>query len=547
MDNFLGTDYADLLQVDKSTGDPLGLAALSERLYNTVFPGYNNTVRHIRVYSSLCWMALQIRQSFDAAPPRSKGEAKERRESAFQKIELALLWANQGGIKGLNVAGAGREFPSTNARQRLAFSEFKGDATLRGNTYYGPSIMNGLGFVDQNWFCTPSGAALGRAFGQQLGTANAHRWLKDIDHQFATNAQVRAAKPALDLFSPSPGEQSAFLASFFPAKRSDCEDDRAENRWYSVHLMLNTIRSLGPGPSTEAQIRAAMARGVTPTGDSVHLSGAEPMQAAWAVLQLRQLQRLATETLFSVVFDWVRRNNGVGLGVGACLAEIVAAARPHYKQQEIETGSDLSVFFKRLQGKNGSLYAAAARSGKPEGDLFEYLGPIGIKSSRLRGAQGGAAVAGAVNALSFCAIEASNLETQKWTSELLRHLDTERASLLALSRAFKEHASRPVTEWIRTLLSEWVFGRYFEVAIQRAEEPNGKLRFDFTYEEAGLQVTGVRTERFEASYSRDKLYHTLLLCAQCGLVSSSFRDGQELFSLTVPGRRRVSSYQQDAK
>jgi hypothetical protein len=547
VDKFLGTGYADLLEVDQPTGDPLNLAALSERLYNTVFPGYNNVVRHIRVYSALCWMSLQVQDSFAADPPRTNKEAKERQKIAFEKMELALLWANEGLLKGLRVAGASRQFPQNNTPQKLAFTEWTRQATLRGPTTYGPSLTNGLKFLDSNWVCTPTfGRELGNSFGKLLGPSRAHAWLKDVRNQFATRNQINSSSAALQLFKPSADEQGAFLASYFPKRLADCESALDRNRWHSVHLVLHAIQVHKDSRPSEAQLRASMARGITEAGQSVLRPGLEPMHAAWSILQLRQLQRLATETLFSVVLDWVRRNNAAGKVIRDCLDDLVSAAKPFYDEQGIRTASELAQFLKNLQGDYPSLYVAAAGKRQPSADLFEYLQRVGSRQSRTWGTNGCAAVAEAVNALTFCGLEVTNLSMQKHTGQLLARLSAERCSLIGLSQALRAQERRSVTDWIRTLASDWAVGRYFEVAIQRATETNGKLRFAFSSADAGLHLTGVQTGSFQPSYSADKLYHTLLLCEQCDLVQSSVKDEVELFSLTADGRRRVKSYGQDA-
>lgn len=47
----LGAGYADRLHLDRGEADPLDLASANERLYNSVFPGYNNAVRfHPRLF-----------------------------------------------------------------------------------------------------------------------------------------------------------------------------------------------------------------------------------------------------------------------------------------------------------------------------------------------------------------------------------------------------------------------------------------------------------------------------------------------------------------
>ena len=50
------TQYVD----DTQSVDPLGTAAVIEALYRSIYPGINNAVEFVRVYSAICWMVRQI-------------------------------------------------------------------------------------------------------------------------------------------------------------------------------------------------------------------------------------------------------------------------------------------------------------------------------------------------------------------------------------------------------------------------------------------------------------------------------------------------------
>lgn len=52
--------FTEPLAFEIAGDDPLGLAPTNERLYMAVFPGVNNVVRYIRVYSAICWSVRQI-------------------------------------------------------------------------------------------------------------------------------------------------------------------------------------------------------------------------------------------------------------------------------------------------------------------------------------------------------------------------------------------------------------------------------------------------------------------------------------------------------
>src|SRR4051812_46355192 len=91
--------------------DPLGVAPTNERMFGNVFPGVNNAVRYIRVYSLIVWTVNLIeehlrRHEGELAPE----EVNELSKNALQRIQLALLWRNSG-QKLPQLAGSTRKFP----------------------------------------------------------------------------------------------------------------------------------------------------------------------------------------------------------------------------------------------------------------------------------------------------------------------------------------------------------------------------------------------------------------------------------------------------
>ncbi len=540
-----GADYADLLQLEKGQGDPLGLAAMNERLYNLVFPGYNNVVRHIRVYSSLCWMAERVQESYLSDPPSTKQEAKERMKRALQKMELVLLWANEGRLTGLGVAGVDRPFPQDNRAQSLEFSGWDSKATLMAAAAYGPSIANGFKFFEGDQVCTPEGKELAQAFGANIEPGRATAWLRGVTTLQSTRRQIQKVAPALDLSAASKDEQTAFMRSFFPVKRGSTTELNRANRWTSLQLTLSAIEKLPPGSATETEIRAAMARGLTPTGGVVVAPGMEAMQAAWAVLQLRQLQRLALETLYGLVVSWVSAHHRQGLYATDCVDDLRAAALEHYQANKLSSLRDLERQFAKLQGGAPSLYEAAAASPETGADVFDGIARMQGRKPEPWGVGTAQSAAEAINALTFCAIETANLLAAPHTRAQLKELAIERCSLTALERSFRTFHTKTLESWIDFLVGQWVLVRYAEVTASRGAAPNGHLRFAFTVGERGLELCGPRAEPFRASISQDKLFHTLLLLEQSGLVRREPSEAGDAYSLTAAGRARTAHYQRD--
>lgn len=531
----LGAGYADRLHLDRGEADPLDLASANERLYNSVFPGYNNAVRFIRVYSALAWMAARVQQYLKRNPPATTDEADAIQLQAMQKMELVLVWANQ---KRATLAGIRRRFPEEEDREvTLRFSEWDNGASLMAAVQYGPSITNGLRFLDSNWVCThQAGVRLAQAFAANLGDRRTHQWLADVKRLKADRRLVNQLDAALDVTRPSPQEQEEFAASFFP-QQPPAADTKERDRWESLHLVFNTIRRIRAtgGTATETQIRQAMARGVTELGDSVLLPGLEQRQAAWAVLQLRQLQRFSCESLLSMVMGWVRAHDGHGLGPEDCADAVARVGGQSLRHHGIRTCEDLRGKLLEFRGRHASFYAAAAGDPGGHADVFRYLEQLRSAEARTWYAATPAAERNAT-ALAFCALETSHLRAQDAHARVLGELSVERGSLTALEKSFGRLGHADVEEWIRHLVLDWIFARYSEVAVNRASVRGGKLRFDFTCDEAGLQLGSSRRAPFQPSIAKDKLQSTLALCVQCGFLAVDRNGG---YRLTSTGTERV--------
>ncbi|MBI3346958.1 MAG: hypothetical protein HY020_07070 [Burkholderiales bacterium] len=545
MTEFGAAGYPDLVELDKRLGDPLGFAAGTERLYNTIFPGYNNVVRHLRVYSSLCWMARTVGDSLKSDPPASEAEARGRQSRALEKMQIIFLWANEGQVSGLQVAGASRGFPVTNEPVPLLFENWESSANLLANVAYGPSITNGLGFLNRERLCTTAGEALAAAFEKNLPTDAQLAWLRDVNVLEARRSQIKRIQGALNLHTPRKAEKEAFLAAFFPGKQASLSGARAKNRWSGIHLTLASIAASPSGRATETEIRGTMARGISPLGTQVVKPGLEEMQSIWAILQLQQLQRLATETLFGAVLLWIEGNQLTGAGIDECVNAMRESGEKQYQKHGISLSVDLETYLRAYQGSKASFYDAASHNPGTPADVLEHLRVVGSHNS-LQWIEGGCrAVAEAVTALTFVTMETLNLTRSSKHRELLNELSAERGSLLSMARSQQRLRAEPVGNWIAHLVIDWTFARYFEVVTARSEGSNGKLRFAFTTGENGLEMCGPHAEPFQPNVSTDKLRHTLLLCIQCGLVNSVGSGDQTTYFLTAAGRSRVDSYEAD--
>ncbi|WP_315126389.1 hypothetical protein [Comamonas antarctica] len=535
------TRYADPLELARGQGDPLDLASTNERLYNTVFFGFNNVVRYIRVYSAMCWMAREVEIFLNKTKGLTKAQARDQRTRAMEKIELAVLWASGPDAE---LSGKTRSFAKDGESQRLTMDQWDMSARLLSAQQYQPSLTNGFKFVKVGLVCTDRGRQLASAFEARLGAPQAHQWLRDVTCLEATSVQIERARGILSVLEPPTAmERQAFTASFFPDDPRDTgeiSDSRDEQRWLSLHLVLNTIAQLDQAwdAQDEDGIRAAMTSGMTPSARSVIRPGLERSQALWATLQLRLLQRIALETLLAFVIGWVQLHNRAGRRAADCARDIGDAAGQAFLAVGLEKVKDLRAVLANAQHGQATLALVATTTGNQASDVFYYLRELDkLKSAAWHGGQG-EWLRLAVTGLAVCAVEAGNFMRLPWHQKALDSIVGERTSLTALLASFQCFNDRPLAEWTQELVMAWSFSRYSEVAAHRAVLQNGKLRFDFSEGEFGLELGPPRNAPFQPVWQGDKLYTALVLLQQCGMLE--FVD--EKWSLTMAGKKRVRDY-----
>jgi hypothetical protein len=538
------------LDQEVSGDDPLGLAPTNERLYGAVFPGVNNVVRYIRVYSAICWIVQRIDQYLKLnASPLKKREAKQLFEQATQKMELLITWVNKN--KGfLEIAGTGRDFPNHDNSVKLVFESFGSSrASLLAAVAYRPSLTNGLGFLEQRaestFSCTPAGEALANAFNAQAMASSHYDWLADILALDASRGDVLDLEAILDVGHPSVPEQVAFRAQFFPSPQERDFDSPTRNRWLALNLVLRAVDAIcrtkaSRGESalaSEAEIRACMARGRTSDGTLLPLAMLNTVQAWWAVLQLRQLQRLAVDVIYCVVERWLGKQNieGGDTAIDSCTRNIgnsvVDGLASDYKGKVFP----LLAAFREWQGNSDSLYAAAcAVPPDEELDVFSHI--EGLLNVDMEFDESGAneAITGAYVALVFSAVETSNLLGSTDTKDVLQK-DQDSCSLISLLHLVNRMQEATPDALMAYLIKHWVVLRHFHVVADRSQRVDGKNRFRFVVGDHGLERFNPAAGMPGPAFAQDRLEHILILCGQSGLLE--YRDGG--YRLSVYGSQRM--------
>lgn len=545
--------FSEPVQEGLSGDDPLGLASTSEQLYNSAFPGFNNVVRYIRVYSTICWMCEQVADYLSKRPVATNREARLLFEGAIEKMELALTWANPNAT---GLAGSQRAFPNNNRPVEMRFSTFgPSHATNFNPQTYQPSLTRGLRFLEARelgtFHCLPHGAALARAFDQAVRVLPDYQWLKAPDKLSGRRNQIQALAPALDLSNPSSAEQAAFLSSFFPEVLAADASNNDRARWLTLKLLLRSVDAVcrangAAGSAATASpdaIRACMARGIATDGTSVVSGEVVTVQAWWAVLQVRQMQRLCLETLYCVLERWIaeRESSGGSQALEDCLQQIPKSGVVYVHEDFRETVGQMELFFEGVQAGCASLYEAATRwtsSGQDDendADVFLHVRRLNDWRTLTFDEDGDCeAVANAYIGLVFCAVETRNLSANSDALSAMRS-DADACSMLRLAELVKRFRAEGIEAFVSHVIKEWVVLRHFEVVGSRSVRFDGKNRFRFILGDFGLERFVKSGSLPTPGASEDKLNHALMLCEQSGLLN----EANGAYSLTAAGGRRL--------
>ena len=526
-----------------SGDDPLGMAPVNERLYGSVFPGINNVVQYIRVYSALCWMLVRI-DDYLQSHKLKQLEAKLVHQQALEKIQNLLTWSNIGlGVGGM--AGATRNFPAEKRKVPLLFETFGPNrASYLDSVQYRPSLTTGLGFLEVRdhlmFGCLPAGKALAGAFDESAQAHPDYKWLANVTDLEATPAKVAKFHNILDLKEPSEAERSVFLAQYFPLVPPNDYNSPQAHRRASLILVLRVIAACKRESisASESLIRASMARGASPEGALLNLTDVNLEQKWWAVLQLRQLQRLAFDTLEAILERWLDICVHQSLPKNRSIAAICADFEEHISDYLGDDGAKpLSYHLDkvaRLQGKFPTLYLAGLK--KARTNIFEIIDDLLATDLELEAGGEFPTLPKIFHALLVCVVEARNLAKNQNAEEAVAD-GVGQGSLLELSLSATEFSKQPAGKWIAHLLRHWVINRHFEVVTIRSQNADGKNRFRFLIGDSGLQRFDMSLRPSLVGLAQDRLRHALLLLAQGGLIRPS-KDG---YVLTAQGRKRLAS------
>lgn len=557
----LDTPHYTGLVNDAAGGDPLGTAPVNEMLYRSAFPGINNVVCYIRIYSAICWMVRQI----DATARNQKNpDIEELSSIGLEKIQLLLTWFNvMQGVPGL--AGATRNFPVNNRRVTLRFRNIVGAADANASeinpshvpgtgayylqaVQYGPSLINGLRLLaatslSNTYQLTKAGELMADAYEAAIASHPWRNWLADLKKTTVTRAEVYDEMGGLfDLKRPSKAEIQAFTDQYYPEDETSAIGPNWRNRHAGLTLTLRALEAEQPlaldaaaNGVTIDELRYAMASGCARDGTSLNLDDTAEIQGWWANLQLRQYQRAALDILFrcaeswihdAVVYDRARETLDCAAALGAALAHALP------ENHRTRVGSVIEEM-RAWRGAHGSLYEAGPHLAEPMrlGNLRRELAASATFEPGTE--MEAVALRNAYIALIYCGVEAENISARP---NICQHYDGERFSLRTLRFQVDSHADSSPAQFMAHIVQFYVLLQHFAVVQDRSGD--GRNRFRVLKGERGLERASHQVELSGVSVLQDRLQNAVLLLVQCKLVKHV---GDNRYVLTKEGRRRISA------
>lgn len=511
-----------------SAGDALGMGAISERLYGDVFPGINNVVHYVRVYSALCWVVSQTYRQVGIEQP-TLARAKHQ-SMALEKMQLLLMWhaAQTPTIDRI----PGKKNLASKSQLNIA-NPGAGKLRLLDATWYQPSITNGLGLLRRLtvrkktvYECLEAGEKLAEAFEALVSeklTPALRNWLLDTSPGALVCDEERLEEllPALSLEErPTQDEIDAFLQVFMSFERTP-----------GLIQAMHTADILKKNKLSAKvdDIRVAMAAGVAPNGATIALDSCRQAQLSWSVLQVRLLQRLAAETLLALVERYLRiaaaghdldtTKSGVAQAIANCVHMTADGESSNFGATFLETAAVLKV----RQGNKPTLQSSGIQTQDALISLQSFKSnlrskiPNEVLTWRDRGQL-------AIWAMAYCAVEAGNLaRLHPGVKELLLE-DEDKFSLAQLQELANICGELPLREFTQQLVLQYIIDLHLTTAISRTAQAARKglsaNRFLFQPVEGRLEWwnDGRGRAPLQVGEAGDVLYAAMRLLADCALL-----------------------------
>lgn len=499
--------------------DYLGLRAINLSMMDMMLPGINNVVDMIRPFTLMAWVAWRFEDGTVGWPTVSTDDFKRFQ----QKVETVFAFSHVNENDADGLPGKQQKVPAGDV-VRFQFADFDRAGSILDAALYGPAIksLSGLGFLaspdDKFLKATAAGKKLALALDgllRQHLSAEQYSFISSLTEVEASRALIdKSFYDAWSISSPTQDEKLAFAERLY--QESAIIAGKPTGRRSAVLLYaIETLRHLGR-PVTAAQLRAEMTR-VLPAAllgrpEEVML---RQLQRHWQLLQVRQAQRLALETLFGWVercLLQVRASNVDALVERAMEALGVKAGTPADEDNLREKMATL----RALEGGLDELFTLAASN--PQYDVFgmcdalETLVRKPLPSKEM--------LTSAVDLLLLCVRFAEAFRQDEVTKAEVSAGAAFRLPLGAWADFIVSHEGQPVSAVLYKVFARFIISQHLGVAASRSSDEKSRMRMSI--EDRGLTSLLPNAKKaLKPGRTPDRLPSALALMAECGLVTQA--------------------------
>jgi len=491
--------------------DFLNLRQVNLDLMGECIPGTNNATKRVRAYSVISWVYWIYPKLLENL---GRTEASSEELILFrEKVESLFVWSHQlAGISGMPGISA-KVPPMQNGRVDLRFTAWNRSRTntsLEAAVHYGASLLDlgGLGILRKIgtgiYVCNPTGQKLAKAFDDQLRQCSEYGFLTDLSLLDGTEQQADSLLPFWRFEETSPAEVEAFQSILWNPEHVG-ENSTRGRRAGMIELLLKLLSSKNT-PMGIDEIRLHLALPALWHEEPLP-NGMLRQSRSWLVLQLRQLQRFALESLMS----WVESR--LLSGMHQTPDELVRKAWIEYCDfMEVESGVLTCDVLEHINPPFKNLPSFQ----KQVGNDPDWFSPWDLCSqlSEAVAEDAGSLLPTAFYSLLFLKQCQPFLETDELLSCHLERGGSARVSLAQWFRVVERLANRPCLELLDWTLKTLVISQHFAVGTQRFD--GEKIRLRMILDEDGLET--LVTSPWKPGPTPDRLATLLSLLQSCGVV-----------------------------
>jgi hypothetical protein len=495
--------------------DFLGLRQANLDMMAGLIPGTNNVTSYIRPFSLLSWIFWKFHNLCETQ--RKERPTSDDIRLFRERIEVLFTWGAQLDNTP-NIPGKGAKPPSTSGPVALTFNAWgrvQSSTSLIAALWYGPAskTITGLAFLEplkaEFFRVTRRGAGLAEALDGVLRTnrglyANLLDTLAPVS---AVEDDARALWALWGVLAPTPVEQQVFREAFFDEQRVGDYKTPLGQRSSTIALVQLHLSHSGLALSAD-QIRRGTFSSARPNGVAYPVPEALKMAwRKWIILQMRQLQRLALESLLSWceqrILDRIRET-----------AQLTGELEQLFRQESFGINPDTPIFaiVGQLNEKIQCLDEFVLR-----GQTDWLFSPFAIIDEIHKDfkAHSNRFAAVSMYALVLCASFAGCFGDAE--KSMVTVGGPSRLSLFHLRKRLSALGDVSLKQAIRFVLESMVLSQHFATAVNRFDGQNQRLRL--AIEEEGL--ISLAGKPWEPTVTEDRLATLLKLAADCGLIAKT--------------------------